>query len=131
MIRFLSLWASLATRAWQAALHALGEDEPSARGLFDEIRTTVNEIDRLGFPEQKSLERRLATAEVRSRHLEELQAHSNAAGTELSARCNLLNLELQELKTQNAGLRAALSERESTCDRLDGQLRTELSARLI
>jgi hypothetical protein len=58
----------LATRAWQAALHALGGDEPSARGLFDEIRRTVNEIDRLGFPEQESLERRLATAEVRSRH---------------------------------------------------------------
>jgi FtsZ-binding cell division protein ZapB len=51
--------------------------------------------------------------------------------TALSARCNLLNLELQELKTQNAELRAALSERESNCARLAGQLRTELSERDI
>jgi hypothetical protein len=32
-------------------------------------------------------------------------------------------------RPQNAGLRAALSERESTCDRLVGQLRAELSER--
>jgi hypothetical protein len=33
-------------------------------------------------------------------------------------------------RPQNAGLRAALSERESTCDRLVGQLRAELSERI-
>jgi hypothetical protein len=39
--------------------------------------------------------------------------------------------EREELKTQNAEWRTVLSERESKCDRLDGQLRAELSARLI
>jgi hypothetical protein len=87
-------------------------------------------VEHMQFSEQESLERRLAAAEIRCRQLEELQAHSRTVGTELNTQCNLLNLELQELKAQNAGLRAALSDRESACNRLERQLRAELSERI-
>jgi hypothetical protein len=56
------LLGSLTTRAWQAAQHALNGDEAAACPLFDEIRTTVNELDRLNFPQEEYIERRLAEA---------------------------------------------------------------------
>jgi hypothetical protein len=56
---------SLTIRAWQAAQHALNGDEAAARALFDDIRKTVNELDRLNFPQEEYIERRLAEANAR------------------------------------------------------------------
>jgi hypothetical protein len=50
----------LTIRAWQAAQQGLNGDETGARILFDEIRTPINEIDRLSFPVQEWIERQLS-----------------------------------------------------------------------
>ena len=109
---------------------ALHEVSPALRESGQVANNCLRLVEHPGFPDRESLQRRLAIAEDRSRQLEELQAHSSAVGIELTARCNRLNLELQELKAQNAGLGAALSERESARDRLVEQLRAELSERI-
>ena len=64
----------LSTRAWQAALYGLNGDEASARALFDEIRLYINELDRLSFPHQECVERRLAEAAEHERQLRETEA---------------------------------------------------------
>jgi hypothetical protein len=60
---------SLTTRAWQAAQQALNGDEAAARALFDDIRKTVNELDRLNFSQEEYVERRLAEANARTARL--------------------------------------------------------------
>jgi predicted O-methyltransferase YrrM/glycosyltransferase involved in cell wall biosynthesis len=70
---------SLTIRAWQAAQHALNGDEAAARALFDDIRKTVNELDRLNFPHEEYIERRLAEASARIAATEETSQQRQAA----------------------------------------------------
>jgi hypothetical protein len=55
---------SLTTRAWQAARHALNGDEKWARAELDEIRTAVDELDRLSLPQWEGMEKRLAESDA-------------------------------------------------------------------
>jgi hypothetical protein len=81
----------LTMRAWQAAQTALRGDEVFARRLFDEIRTVVNEFDRLTSPQQECFERQIADADARlaqiSETLAELQAKEIAQRDEI-VRCS-------------------------------------------
>jgi hypothetical protein len=126
---------SLTTRVWQAALSALDGAEGTALAIFDEVRTAINEIDRLSLPEQECLGRQLGAAEVERRRLEELLALSNTVGAEANARCERLNLERHELEMQISQLRAGLAEREGKLEQLEevvrqnSQLRAGLAER--
>ena len=44
-------------------------DEAAARALFDEIRKTVDELDRLNFSQDEYIERRLSEANARTARL--------------------------------------------------------------
>jgi hypothetical protein len=60
---------SLTTLAWQAAQQAMNGDEAAARALFDEIRKSLHELDRLNFSQDEYIERRLAEANARAARL--------------------------------------------------------------
>jgi DNA repair exonuclease SbcCD ATPase subunit len=114
--------SSLTTRAWEAAQHALNGDEASARAAFDEIRTSLTEVDRLNGPQQESIERRLGTAEADRERLEGLLAHSNTAGAEAGARCERLIQQLQERDAQISQLQVELSERLGQIDSIHASI---------
>jgi hypothetical protein len=140
----------LTTRAWQAALYGLKRDEISARSMFDEIRTALNEVDRLSLPQQESIESKLETVEKDRLVLEKLLADSKTVADEANQRCAELNLNIQEFRmqisqlhaslgererdlkhleeiaTQIAPLREYLAERESSCDQLVQQAQSDL-----
>jgi hypothetical protein len=58
--------------ASKAAQQGLNGDEAAAHALFDEIRTTIMELDPLNAPHQERIERRLDAAEAVLNQLEEL-----------------------------------------------------------
>jgi predicted O-methyltransferase YrrM len=93
--------SSLTTRAWEAAQHALNGDEAAARAAFDEIRTSLTEVDRLNGPQRESIERRLGTAEAdRERLIQQLQ--------ERDAQISQLQAELSERLGQIDSIHASI-----------------------
>jgi hypothetical protein len=64
----------LTIRAWRAAQHGLNGDDAATHALFDEIRTTIMELDRLSASHQEGLERRLANLQA------ELSERANEGG---------------------------------------------------
>ena len=120
---------SLTIRAWQAAQHALTGDEAAAYALFDEIRAAVNELDRLSFPQDESIERRLAEANARLAAAEEtlrqLQAADNASRDEIARLIQELNArgtQVSQLQAELSGRTQELNARETQVSRLQLEL---------
>ena len=106
----------LTTRAWQAALHGLNEDETAAQSLFDEIGTALAEFDRFSAPQLRSVERQLANVKSNADARQELR--------ERQAQILQLQTELSEQIKESDQLRQRLdSMRASICWRLTWPIR--------
>jgi len=108
----------LTIRAWQAAQQGLNGDETGARILFDEIRTPINELDRLSFPSQNYIERQLS----RVKELETAEAAHRDAIARLSGEAEERGTQISELQTDLTKLRADLSERINDAEQLRRQV---------
>jgi hypothetical protein len=132
----------LTIRAWQAAQQGLNGDETGARILFDEIRTPINEIDRLSFPVQEWIERQLSkvgnleaahrdavalTGEVeeraerqlsRVRELETVETAHCDAIARLSSEVEESKAQISLLQGELSKLQTVLTERSNEAERL-------------
>jgi hypothetical protein len=103
--------SSLTMSAWRAAQRALAGDESGTEMIFDEIRTTISDVDWLGSPQLECLEKALSRADERALDAE------RAYHQELQGR----DRRIAELETNLSELESKLLERTTEGDRLREQ----------
>jgi hypothetical protein len=103
--------SSLTMSAWRAAQRALAGDESEAKRIFDEIRTTISDVDWLSSPQLECLEKALSRANERGLETE------RAYHQELQGR----DRRIAELETNLCELESKLLERTTEGGRLREQ----------
>jgi hypothetical protein len=75
----------LTIRAWEAIQHGLDGKEAAARGIFDEINATLEEVDRMSLPREEASQRRLFALETERNDLRDSLAKCEASLCQIRA----------------------------------------------